>query len=182
MRTRKLRSINIESFISDLRNTPLLLNPADNFDSLITQYDKVLRSILDDHAPDVERCVILRPHAPWYSDALRDAKQKRRRLERKWLKSGLTVHKDIYKRQCTIYRDLLSKAKSNYHCQEIAECEPRNLFRIIDKLSSVQSANILPNSSNPKDLADKFVKFFHDKIQKLQDRTNGQDSTLTPLC
>ena len=74
-----------------------------DLDQLVIQYDTTLQEVLDHHAPEVERTVILRPHAPWYTDTLRAAKQEKRRRERKWLKSGLVVHKELYKEQCIIY-------------------------------------------------------------------------------
>ena len=91
-RTRKISSIDTSSFKADILKSPLLTCPPDDLDSLVLQYDSTLQSILDDHAPEVERYVILRPHAPWYTDTLRETKQERRRLERKWLKSGVAVH------------------------------------------------------------------------------------------
>ena len=53
---------------------------------LVEKYNNVLRELLDRHAPKEE----LRPHAPLYNKSLlRDAKRKRRQLERKWVKLGL---------------------------------------------------------------------------------------------
>ena len=69
-----------------------------------------------------------------------------------------------------LYRNLLNSAKSNYHRCEISECDQRNLFRVIDKLSSAKCVKTLPCFENPKDLADKFANFFDDKIKKLYER------------
>lgn len=175
-RTRKIRSIDLPSFKLDILDSPLLTNPSDKLDSLVLQYDSTLQGLLDHHAPEVERSVILRPHAPWYSDTLRDAKQEKRRLERKWQKSGLTVHKDLYRQQCATYRNLLNSAKSNYHCCQIAQCDQRNLFRIIDNLCHAKQSDItLPHAEDPKNLADKFAAFFDEKIVKLHDRISMSD-------
>ena len=175
-RTRKIRSIMLSSFKSDILKSALLSNPSDELNSLVLQYDSTLQGILDHHAPEVQRSVVLRPHAPWYSDTLRLAKQEKRRLERKWHKSGLTVHKDLYSQQCVTYKNLLISAKSNYHCSEIAQCDQRNLFRVIDNLCNAkQSKNTLPFSEDPKNLADKFATFFDEKIVKLNDRINTSD-------
>ena len=37
-----------------------------------------------------------KPHAPWYSDELCDAKHKRRQLERNWWSTKLEVHHQLY--------------------------------------------------------------------------------------
>ena len=132
----KLRSTDMTSFKSDICNSSLMTDPAIDLDELVLQYDSVVKDVLDKHAPEVLKTVILRPHAPWYSDTLRAAKQVKRRRERKWIKSGLAVHHELYKEQCTIYRDLVNNSKSNYHRRQISECNQRSLFRVIHKLSS----------------------------------------------
>ena len=167
-RSRKIRSIDMLAFKSDVLDSPLLTNPADDLDSLVLQYDSVLLALLDNHAPEVERYVVLRPHSPWFNESLREAKQKKRRLERKWRKSGLSVDKELYLDQCTIYTDLLISAKSDYHRSELSQCEPRDLFRVIDKLCHASHVKKLPSFDNPKDLADKFANFFEDKIANLR--------------
>ena len=90
--------------------------------------------------------------------------------ERKWIKSGLAVHHELYKEQCTIYRDLLNNSKSNYHRRQISECNQRSLFRVIDKLSSPKCLKKLPSFDNPVDLANNFASFFENKIKKLYGR------------
>ena len=63
------------------------------------QLDSVLRSLLDKHAPMNNCKVSDKKCAPWYdniSDTLRAAKTSRRKAERRWRSSGLTVDKGIY--------------------------------------------------------------------------------------
>ena len=48
-----------------------------------------------------------RPQAPWYDDNLRQAKRDKRRLERKFRKSGLTVDKQQFELKCSEYNSLL---------------------------------------------------------------------------
>ena len=105
-----------------------------------------------------------------YSDTLRAAKQVKRRCERKWIKSGLAVHHELYKEQCIIYSDIVNNSKSNYHRHQISECNQRSLFRVIDKLSSPKCLKKLPSFDNPVDLANNFASFFEDKIKKLYGR------------
>ena len=63
----------------------------------------MLRELLDKHAPEETRKITLRPYAPWYDDSLRESKQKKRALERKWKKSGLEIDKQIFHTSCTDY-------------------------------------------------------------------------------
>ena len=66
----------------------------DDIGSLTSFYDTALRSVLDIHAPIKERHIILRPKALWYNASLRQAKQLRRRCERRMTKSGLQIDKE----------------------------------------------------------------------------------------
>ena len=67
---------------------------------------------LDKHAPQRLRFITLRPHAPWFDDELRSARQAKRRFERKWKTSGLEIDKQIFKEQCECdaYTSLINEA------------------------------------------------------------------------
>ena len=61
--------------------------------------DSVLTGVLDAYAPVMRRRVRPQKNAPWFSGVageVRSLKQQRRRAERLWLKTGLTVHKQLY--------------------------------------------------------------------------------------
>ena len=63
---RKLRSLDIESFNEDILTSPLLEDQAVELSAFMDQYDNILQSLLDLHAPLKRRTVTLRPSAPWY--------------------------------------------------------------------------------------------------------------------
>ncbi len=183
IRSRKLRNVDLDSFRKDVNssclNPPVSEQPVD-LDEVCDKFCTVLRSIIDKHAPVNDRTVILRPHSPWYSDALRKAKQVKRQSERRYRSSGLAVHKELYRDQCNIYQDLLAKAKTSYHSQEISDATERgNLFRVVDKLVKPYSGCSLPSHKDSKELADRFVNFFHQKISSLRERLDSVSSVST---
>ena len=128
---------------------------------------------MDRHAPEQTKCIILRPHAPWYSDDLRKAKQVRRRCECRYVKSGLTVHKEIYRAECVKYKELLDTAKTNYHKTKLAGLDHRQLFREVDKLCSSNAEKILPSYESEEQLANDFAKFFMDNIERVKDKLDN---------
>ncbi len=154
-----------EAFLADIRASPLLSAPVHELESLVKEYSSSLTGVLNAHAPLRKRSVILRPHAPWFSDTLREAKQEKRRRERKWLKSRLTVDKKYFKDQC---KDLLYKAKTEYHRAQISQTDSKDLFRVVDKLSSPTVVQTLPSHDCSKSLADGFANFFVDKVKRLR--------------
>ena len=163
----------MDAFKSDIAASPLVTAPADDIETLSTQFDDVLGNLLDQHAPMNSKSITLRPHAPWYSDAIRDAKRERRRCERRFVKSGLQVHKEIYQESCQWYKDLLDGAKSDYHRSKLHGCDHRQLFRVVDKMCSSESSRVLPTRDNPEDLANEFVVFFRDKIRRVMDKLDN---------
>ena len=65
---RKIRSVDIEKLRNDIINSSLCLSPQPALSELCDQYDEVLSSILDDHAPLLTKTFIQRPAAPWYNE------------------------------------------------------------------------------------------------------------------
>ena len=67
---RKFRSINTDDFQNDIVNLALYSSPKTVLAELSDQYDSVLSSILDKHAPLETKNVIQRPAAPRYLEKL----------------------------------------------------------------------------------------------------------------
>lgn len=64
--SRKLRGIDMTSFRRDIEGS-VLLQHQDDLHVVVNNYDEVLRSLLDKHAPVKERVVTVRPSARWYT-------------------------------------------------------------------------------------------------------------------
>ena len=76
------------------------LSTIPDINDLISKYNISLTEIDDAVAPIQSRWLKHRPYAPWYSDDLRQVKHEKRRLERKYRKSGLTVDKQLFEDKC----------------------------------------------------------------------------------
>ena len=73
----RLRDVDSKTFIEDIRDSSLLESSTTNSASMVELYNQTLLDILNKHAPVVQRSVVFRPHAPWYSNSLRAAKQEK---------------------------------------------------------------------------------------------------------
>ena len=73
---RKLRSLDMESFLSDVADCPLVIDLSGDLDHLVQQYDTSLGSIMDKHAPAKRRVVPIRPAAPCYTNEVSVQKRK----------------------------------------------------------------------------------------------------------
>ena len=169
VKSRDLHTIDKGKFRNDLKESLTCSNKTDNdsVNNMAEQYNNVLSNLLNEHAPEKSREISLRPKAPWYTDSLRDMKRKKRSLERRWKKTELTVDKEVFREECIKYKQALTEAKSEYHRSQIAECDSRQLFRLVNKLSVYKPSKALPSYDSKKTLANRFSKFFDEKIRKI---------------
>ena len=100
---RKINSIDIEEFTRDIQQSSLFTNKSSDVCALTNQYNELLSDLLDKHAP-VRTKTVTQTKPEWYnSNNLHDMKRQRRRLERRFLQSGLHVDKKRYNDFCIIF-------------------------------------------------------------------------------
>ena len=120
---RKFKDLNVNAFCEDIKASSLVTTPADTVDGLVKQYNATLTEQLLIYMRQKDQRPSPSDHThPGTYDSLRDAKRAKRQLERRMLKSGLTVDKQAFKEQCKQYHSMLDNAKTEHHRSEIAEC------------------------------------------------------------
>jgi hypothetical protein len=186
---RKLKAIDGTAFCEDIIKSELCTSQETSLCALVDQYDRVLKDILQNHAPLKQRTVTVRPDAPWYNDDIRDAKRKRRKAERMWRKTHLEIHKQLYAEKCALVTDMIKCAKHQYYSDAIKESasDQKSLFKVVDKLLHRKGATKLPEHDSHEDLANAFANFFEEKITKIRndlltqnDQTSFMDSLTKP--
>ena len=170
---RKLKAIDYSRLNNDI-DTNEQLNVSTShlsLDDLVELYEKVLKSLLDDHAPIRKKVITLRPKTPWYSKAIQQQKVERRRLERRWRKTRLTVHRQIYTEKCEEVNRQIASAKSSYYSELISGCgsDQRELFRSVEKLFHGHTDCKYPVCDSADLLANRFADYFEKKITVIQD-------------
>ena len=138
---------------------------------------------MDKHAPIIHRGVTVRRHAPWYTESLRDAKRRRRRLERLWRHSKEVADLLAYRQQCRSVSMQLTEAKRDYYPIKIEASynDQKSLFDITKMLLVNKQATTLPTHETNFELANRFSKFFNDKIDTLRIYANS-DVEMEPLA
>lgn len=169
---RKLRARNFDGLRQDIADSPLCLSdqPSLSIDERCIQYHTLLASILEKHAPLKTKAIILRPHAPWYTDDIRVQKSRRHRLERRWRLSKLSVDHKVFVDQCKLVKNLVFNAKMNVYSTLIsyAGSNSKVLFETIDRFLHRKPEKRLPYCVSPAELADRFAIFFMEKINSLR--------------
>ena len=122
------------------------------------QLHRLLQNLLDQHAPATQRKVSSRPPSPWFcavGPQLLEAKRERRRAERQWLKSGLEVHKLIFRSACKLVSKIAQQAKYKFFSTKILACtSSKQLFNITNTLLGMPKTSSLHKHSprHAKDL------------------------------
>ena len=168
---RRLHHICLQEFKRDIVSLHDEINCAASVGDMVAAYNDGLRRLVDNHAPQRTMTITLRPDCPWYTDELRDEKQRRRRAEHKWLQTRLEVHRQAYRAQCVVFNNMLVNAKKNYYTTKIANCknDQKQLFRITKNLMGNGGVTAMPSHVCPAVMAQRFGDHFIEKECNIRD-------------
>ena len=96
---RKLQSNNIEAFKADIMKSELIRYPKTNATELAQQYDSVLYTLINLHAPLVTKKISQKPPNPWMTPAILASERHRRYLERVWRRNSAALNRSRLTRQ-----------------------------------------------------------------------------------
>lgn len=177
---RNLKSINLTDFNSEASHllSETSLDPAKHFDSS-------LRQLLNSHAPPSTRFLPDRPPAPWLTPEIAQAKRARRRAERRWRDSKLTVHRQIFQAARSKVSDLIASAKNSHFQNKIINAtSSKELYSTMNDLLGASKDSPLPTTHPLNELPSVFSSFFSSKIQDIRDKldkTPCQPCSTDPL-
>ena len=142
-----------------------------------------MKNLLDTHAPEKTKKVAIKEKRPWMNDRIKAAKKLKRKMERRWRQSKLTVHRQAYEAQKVNVQNLLDEAKQNYYNEKVSDCEgdQKKLFGIVNKLIGKGKSNILPDHNNLDSLVNSFAEFFQGKIETIRSNLEELETTTSPL-
>ena len=177
---RSFKTIDIDNFKSDILSSPLCTNPASDSSDVSEQLSSTLNSILDIHAPLKSKIFVLRPHTPWINPEILVAKRERSRLERSWRRWKSLFDRKKFRAQCNFVRSLISKAKSNFLTNLITESSsnPRTLWKTLNSILHRKPSNSSPDTPDTQSLANLFLQFFSDKIERIRSKFSPSDSLI----
>ena len=170
---RKLKTIDIQQFKHDLKLSQLCQDSVlENFDvnSLTTLYNSTLIAILDKHAPLRHKSITVHQRVPWFNYEIKEAKRKRRKLERKWRSSGLETDRLQFTSMRNKTTRLMETARREFYTDFINEncADQRKLFKAANQLLGRHDDVTFPPHSDPANLANQFGMFFAKKITDIR--------------
>ena len=152
---RKLRSMDRDAFMDEIRNSELFQMDTDDPDELAALFDNTLCSLLDHHALVKHKNTTSQPCVPWMNDEIKLAKRQRRKAERKWRASKAHIDLLSYRTMRNRVMFLSNKVRSDYYTNFITEnsTDQRRLFRASKSLLNLSKGSGLPLSTNDYQLA-----------------------------
>ena len=169
--SRKVKDIDSMSFESDFHSALIYLNiNADDANAVVEMYEKVVTLTLDKHAPATERTCSCRVCQPWYSREIHEVRKVRRKLEKKWRRTGrLEVHHQLYLEQHKLANTKIESAKKAYFRDKLKDADSKSAFRTINGLLNNNNNNkTLPIHDSLQCLCDDFALYFKDIVDEIQ--------------
>ena len=141
---RNLRSINIDDFRQDIVNLDLLLSPSVSLTSLCDQYDIVLMSILDSHAPEWSKTIYIEKACSaliYWWHCLHE-NYIRRKLERRWSQTKLSVDQQLHSDQCLLINNLVFSTKMQYYSNLLDDAGSDHICSFLKPLTDFYAKNL----------------------------------------
>ena len=161
---RNIKSIDIEKFKADVLNS-LTGSNFTSFGDKISFYNDNLKSLLDSYAPLKTKSVKIVPHAPWFDLEYRELRKRRRKAERKYMKTRSSSDKKEFSTLRKMTTNLAFRKKREFFSDKIQNCSSsKALFSCVNRLMDNTKSDALPTHESPAELASKFNKFFKEKI------------------
>ena len=145
-KVRKIKSIVPAEFPNDILNSELTKPLPSHVNDMVFKYNDALLELLDKHAPTKLRRVVQRLPQPWMNAEILEAKRVRRRYERRWRRSPLTVYRQAFKASCEDVKKKIRESQSTYFRKQIDACgkDQPKLFKIVNNLLGRGKPSSLP--------------------------------------
>ena len=141
-------------------------------------------SLLDKHAPLCRCTVRTRKPTPRFgsiAEQFCELKRERRQAERRWLKSKLTGHKQIYDSIKQKVSNLVDKAKQAYYSAKIESSTTcKRLFQNFNTILGKSRSSPLPSTFDSDDLPNVFSDYFTEKIHTIRNNFPLPNPTACP--
>ena len=144
----------------------------DDVEKLANEYNTTLSKLIDQHAPCKTKTVRTRTSTPWYSAEISAARKLKRKLERKWTKTGLPEDFQAFKAQRNHVTYMMNEARRIFYTDFIAEnsADQGKLFRAAKKLLVKKEVPYFPEYCDNTVIANEIGHFFARKIELIRSR------------
>ena len=156
-------------FVEAFTLAPLKTSISTSVNDLLHDFKLKITKTIDDVAPIRSKCISGKQKAPWRTaPSVKTQKRECRKAERRWRKSNLQVHYDIYKENLQKYNLEIRSARQSFFSKIINNNinNPRILFNTVDRLTNPPTRIAQEFLSTAK--CNEFASFFNNKIDTIR--------------
>jgi len=173
---RNWKRLNLSVFRDKLAKSSVCLKPASTAEKFASQLKEDLTAILDDLVPFQKSTKRQgRSDCSWLTPEAVDAKQERRRLERRWQSTKQEADRVKYRVACRVANRLINESRNKHLTQAVKQSshDPRSLWRTVKGLLHPHKSS----KSHPG-LCYSFSSFFCDKVARVKSSVESMRSQL----
>ena len=181
---RDLKNIDSAAFNKELSERLQARQKTEDMVEKVSEYNSIVTGLLNKHAPIKQKAIKIVPTAPWFDSEYRSLRKQRRKAEKKYRKNKLPEDKAIYTQLRKATTDVAREKKRSHVSQKIAQGSTKSLYSMVNKLIDNTKEAVLPTAESDVDLANKFLLFFKQKIEKIRAKfpsgKTGSEDVSTP--
>lgn len=177
--SRNIKRIPLAQFSSDIAEQLAgLVSVRDGSDvnRYAEQYLETVSRTLEQHAPTTTKLRAQAVNARWMTAEIKAARILRRSNEAKWRRTGLEVHRQIFKEHRDDVHKLIISAKKAYYQHKISHASSRETFAILADLTEPNNTTLPAEPS--VDLANRLASFFDNKVQVIRENIMFRSSSM----
>ncbi|GFO19263.1 RNA-directed DNA polymerase from mobile element jockey [Plakobranchus ocellatus] len=159
------------SVLKDMLKNCLSTTTVENADHL----NQAMKTAIDHCAPVRTRTISARPISPWFRLEIKEAKRLCRQAERKWRKTKLQVHRDIFTHHRDRVNSIVEEKKKTYYVNQLqgmTSC--KELFQVTDCIFGNEKTTAFPCTGSDKELCHQFSTFFDKKIENIRSQLGSE--------
>lgn len=167
---RNIKAIDNEKFRSDIKQGWDNIH-TNKLQEKVSSYNALTSKIVNSHAPQKTKQVKVVSHAPWFDNEYKITRQRRRKAEKKYKRSGLEQDKTNFINLRKETTTLASNKKRDYFAEKIEQSNgnTKSLFNCLNILVDSKLETVLPSHDTPLQLAENFKNYFRDKIRNIRE-------------
>ena len=168
---RNWKRLDLAAFSDKLTQSSAYLQPALTAEQFATQLEQDVTVILDELVPFCKSTKRRgKSDSSWLTAEATEAKQKRRRLERRWKSTTQEVDRINYRVACRAANRLIKEARREHLTRSVVQSsrDPRALWRTVKGLLHPCTA-----SKSQSGLCHSFSSFFRDKVARVRSSVNA---------
>lgn len=140
-------------------------------------YNTIISEKYEVMCPIVEKEIISKVNAPWYNGEIHRAKIEKKKKERRWRRHKSDETRCEYIQARNYENKLILKRKREFYREKTLQAGTNinKLYNVLDNLMGNKKKNKLPEGYSDGDLANMFLEFFDNKINRIIESFSDQE-------